>query len=72
MKRNPERENFAMQPISSRLAHLIHIRVTFDSITGYIKFLLDYVNGLSQFPTWHLKGSQFSWGSNFFSTFSTF
>jgi len=33
MKHNPERENFAMQPIAGRLAHLIHIEtsVSYDS-----------------------------------------
>lgn len=36
MKRNPERDNFAILPIASRQAHLIHIRVTVDSVTPYI------------------------------------
>ena len=36
MKLDPERENFAIQPIASRPANLIHIRVTFNSVTRYI------------------------------------
>ena len=34
-KRNPERENFAVQPIASRPAHFIHIRVAFHSVTRF-------------------------------------
>ena len=36
MKRNPERETFAMQPMVSQSANLIHIRVTFHSVTRYV------------------------------------
>ena len=36
MKRNPERENFSMQPIASWPARSIHIRVTFNSVTQYV------------------------------------
>ena len=39
MKCNPERDNFAILPIASRQAHLIHIWVTFDSVTRYNKLL---------------------------------
>ena len=35
MKHNPEKENFAMWPYPGRLAHFIHIRVTFNSFTRY-------------------------------------
>ena len=35
MKRNPERESFAMQPNASRPAHSIHIRVMFNAVTRY-------------------------------------
>ena len=33
IKRDPERENFALPPIASRPANLIHIRVTFHAVT---------------------------------------
>ena len=36
MKRNPERESFAVQPNTSRPAHSIHIRVTIDAVTRYM------------------------------------
>ena len=41
MKPNPERENFAILPIASRQAHLIHFRVTsrlIPSLRVYTEF----------------------------------
>ena len=35
MKRNPERESFALQPNASRPAHSIHIWVMFNAVTRY-------------------------------------
>ena len=35
IKRDPERENFALLPIASRPANSIHIRVTFNVVTRY-------------------------------------
>ena len=38
MKRNPERENFAIRPTATRPARLIHIRVTFNPVTRYMNY----------------------------------
>ena len=35
IKRNPEKENFAVRPLASRSAHLIHIGDMFNSVTQY-------------------------------------
>ena len=48
IKRNPEWEKFALPPVASRSANLIHILVTFNAVTRYI-IKVDHIF-IVQFP----------------------